>query len=204
MPGVPRMLAVNRVKARYSPETVANEAQRLQDRFGLSEVYVAYDYRSALAGDRIPIYPSNLQVDGDDEQHPIFFRADAQSGVSKQVVYLHDLSTRLDVGALARESSRSLRLQLKTTATAAIKHLETNNQSNQRCIEKAWQAVADACFDFMAERNADVPDPIGLGSAAYTGTCELLVDALPGVLALIEQTAAANGRSPILADGACE
>ncbi|GAB5406669.1 MAG: hypothetical protein Aurels2KO_49000 [Aureliella sp.] len=153
MPGVSRMLAVNRVKARYAPETVAVEAQRLQDRFGLREVYVAYDFRSALAGDRIPDYPERLKIDSDGEQHPIFFRADAKS--RSEVVYLHDLSARLDVGALARESSRSLRLQLKTTATAAVEHLASNNDTNQRRITNAWKAVADACFDFMAERNSD-------------------------------------------------
>lgn len=49
MPGVPRLLAVNKVKARYSPGTVLNETRGLIDRFSIRSVYTAYDFRSALA-----------------------------------------------------------------------------------------------------------------------------------------------------------
>lgn len=157
MPGVPRMLAVNRVKARYSPETIAEEARRLQDRFGLSDLYVAYDYRSALAGEAIPKYPASLRMIAEDEEHPIFFRVDGQTKrTGKQSVdYLQDLSRRLDVGALARESSRSLRLQLKTCASGLLSDLEKNRRENLDCLQDGWRAVADACFEFMAQRDAE-------------------------------------------------
>lgn len=157
MPGVPRMLAVNRVKARYSPATVAEEARRLQDRFGLSDLYVAYDYRSALAGDVIPAYPPSLRVSAEEEQHPIFFRVTgkAKRKIASKVDYLQDLSQRLDVGALARESSRSLRLQLKTCSAAVLTDLEKNRRDNLERQQDGWRAVADACFEFMAQRDAE-------------------------------------------------
>ena len=60
MPGVPRILAINKVKARYSPETVYSEARNLIDRFGIASVFGAYDYRSALTNERSPPAPAGL------------------------------------------------------------------------------------------------------------------------------------------------
>lgn len=155
MPGVPRWLAINKVKSRYAPEVVALQARSLADRFGLQEIYVAYDFRSALAASRIPAYPMDLVREHADEQHPIFFEALADSAQPRHPKYLRNIGEQLDVGELARESSRSLVLQFKVQATRSMDWLDTNTRCQSQQIASAWKAIADACFDFMAQRAAD-------------------------------------------------
>ncbi len=159
MPGVPRLLAVNKVKARYAPEVVYDQARGLVDRFGISAVFAAYDFRSSLAASRIPPPPTRLRSGPEDQPQPIFFETaassqDKESGAQPQLAYLHDLGQRLDAGTLSRESSRSLQLQLKTQTLRAVEWLQDNQRLHQRRCQDAWQAVADACYEFMAERDS--------------------------------------------------
>lgn len=151
MPGVPRLLAINKVKARYSPEVVAQEARRLTDRFGVSATFAAYDYRSAVAGERMPPPPPGL-VSSVEQPQPIYFAVDG--GVSPQVEYLYELSNRLDAGHLARESLRSLTLQLQVTASESSEWINHNLTARVHQVSEAWKAIAQACYDFMAERDS--------------------------------------------------
>ncbi len=160
MPGVPRILAINKLKARYSPDVVFSEARNLVDRFGIASVFGAYDYRSALTNQFIPKPPDGLVVSGDQPQ-PIFWDISRQSEkapVSNALEdrdYLFHLSSRLEAGSLARESHRSLSLQLQTAASETVEWLATNDGLRKRQLAAAWKAIADACYDFMAERNSD-------------------------------------------------
>ncbi len=165
VPGVPRFLAVNKIKARYAPPVVIEESRGLMERFSIGRLYVAYDYRSSLASRWIPPKPDGIQLEPD-EQLPIFFEPHRQSqptadaGVppavpqsTDQVEYLFDLGKHLDVGVLARESSRSLYVQLKSQTLQAIEWLEANQRLRRTKLVDAWQAVASACFEVMAERD---------------------------------------------------
>lgn len=163
MPGVPRLLAVNKVKSRYSPEVVYGQARGLVDRFGISGVFAAYDFRSSLAHSRIPEAPSGMRANAGDDPQPIFFetgpnfQVPSGSGGSQaagQWEYLFDLGNRLDAGTLSRESNRSLMLQLKTRSLEALQWLGQNQQQQSAKIRDAWQTVADACYEFMAERDS--------------------------------------------------
>jgi hypothetical protein len=151
MPGVPRMLAVNKIKARYAPATVLDEARGLVERFGLEAVYGAYDYRSSLADSRIPPPPPNMLCN--DEPQPIFFELDSTTDRPTTRRYLFHLAERLDAGQLSQASNRSLRLQLLSLASRAVECLEANQQQRQQQIKDAWQAIAHACYEFMAERD---------------------------------------------------
>jgi hypothetical protein len=166
MPGVPRILAVNRVKARYSPEVVAGEARALIDRFGMRNLFMAYDFRSSLAHTRIPPMPPGLQPEEDGSLQPIFFEVPA-SNFSEQSAaaasphesktppkYLYHLAQQLDPGSLAKESCRSLVLQLRSRSLEAIDwHLRNPSIRGQQ-IADARLAIAQACYDFMAQRDA--------------------------------------------------
>ncbi len=156
MPGVPRILAINKVKARYSPDVVYSEARSLVDRFGIASVFGAYDYRSALTNDRIPVPPAGL-VSLPENPQPIFWdlssQVDANSKANKPLAdrdYLFHLSSRLEAGSLAKESHRSLSLQLQTVASESIEWLATNEGLRKRQLTAAWKAIADACHDLMA------------------------------------------------------
>jgi hypothetical protein len=184
MPGVPRMLAINKVKARYAPEVVADEARALTDRFGISATFMAYDYRSAFAADRIPPAPNGLVTNADQPQ-PIFFavqRSVQTSEASRQqnsptVDYLFHLSNRLDAGRLASESHRSLSLQLQAVASESIEWMNHNMAARAQQISSAWTAIAKACYDFMAERDS-AGQATGLRLQASPKIIAQLVDSL--------------------------
>jgi len=145
MPGVPRILAINKVKSRYTPEVVYEEARGLVDRFGIASVFAAYDYRSALANDRIPAPPAGLQTAADQPQ-PIFCDVSSQIMLKREGSaadggavprladrdYLYHLSSRLEAGNLAQESHRSLSLQLQAVAFAAVEWLTRNEELRKR------------------------------------------------------------------------
>ncbi len=152
MPGVPRMLAINKLKSRYSPATVADEARGLVERFGLEGVFGAYDYRSSLAASRIPPAPKRMHTE--DEEQPIFFELDSRDYAADNHRYLFNLGDRLDAGHLSQASSRSLVLQLKTQTGRALQWWESNQQRRAEQIRDAWQAIAEAGYEFMAQRDA--------------------------------------------------
>lgn len=161
MPGVPRILAINKIKARHSPDVVYSEARNLVDRFGIASVFGAYDYRSALTNDRIPSPPTGLMTSPENPQ-PIFWDISKSADNNDKSIepladrdYLFHLSTRLEAGNLARESHRSLTLQLQTAASDSIEWLASNDSMRKRQLTAAWKAIADACYDFMAERSSD-------------------------------------------------
>lgn len=174
MPGVRRILAVNKVKARYSPAVVDQQARDLVERFEIEDVYMAYDYRSHWAEHRLPPPPESLQLDPDDPL-PIFFRAAASqpaqsaqpaksdasaaqsaAGMSPPVVerYLHDLSRLLAPGSLIVESRRSVLDQLTAKTAESLAWFEANCAQREGQLRHTWQAIADACFAFMAQRDA--------------------------------------------------
>lgn len=151
MPGVARVFAINRVKARYSLETVIQETKQLRDRFGVDATYVAYDYRSSRTEDLIPKYPSALMRETPDEQHPIFFCTNTAGDIE----YLQDLSQRLDAGRLVRESSRSLRMQLKEKTFRTAAWLDDASVRNGETCTGGWNAIGNAAHDFMSDRSGD-------------------------------------------------
>lgn len=165
MPGVPRLLAINRVKTRYAPATVYEQARGLVERFGLSGVYVAYDFRSANSAVRIPPRPASMQES--EEPLPIFVAVDAvdaapvdhdpasEQGLQAAPQYLFDLGQRLDSGTLSRASNRSLLLQLKARAAEGLEWLERNQNQRSSQLADSWRAISQACYAFMVQRDAE-------------------------------------------------
>ncbi len=174
MPGVPRLLAINKIKARYAPETVYDEARGLVERFGIGGVFGAYDFRSALAHSRIPAPPDKMPLPH--EELPIFWEMQVQTQPGERQ-YLFDLGRRLDAGALSKASSRSLVLQLRAHTNQALEWLESNQSERLQQIRDAWQAIADACYEFMAERDAS-GHAIGLRLQASPAIVAQMADSL--------------------------
>jgi hypothetical protein len=83
----------------------------------------------------------------------------------------------LEAGSLARESHRSLSLQLQATASESIEWLANNDLLRKRQLTAAWKAIADACYDFMAERNPD-GNATGLRLQASPAIVAQLADSL--------------------------
>ena len=170
MPGVRRILAVNKVKARYAPSVVDEQARPLVERFQIANVYMAYDFRSHWAEHRLPPAPPSMQVASHDPL-PIFFRAamthgrsaavrsgsdESNSGLQPPVVehYLQDLSQLLAPGRLVMEGRRSVLDQMEQKVAETLAWFESNQAERERRLHHVWQTIADACFAFMAQRDA--------------------------------------------------
>lgn len=181
MPGVPRLLAVNKVKARYATEVVYEQARVLADRFGIRSIYAAYDFRSALASSRVPPPPPRWVHTDPGKELPIFFEVGNAGGAPAQHAttpsYLHNLGEHLDAGTLSRESCRSLLLQLRTKAAAAIQWIEENQRLRETQVQDGWQAIAHACYEFMAERDT-LGNAVGLRLQASPAIVSQMADSL--------------------------
>lgn len=155
MAGVPRILAINRVKARYQPETIAHESQEIADKYQISSVYMAYDFRSNLADQVVPPLPKNMRPELDGSPQPVFFKSVLPSQqFNAPIRYLLDLGQQLDIGSLAMESMRSLLVQLRGVAEATIAWHRQNPIMRQQQIQDAWKVLAEACYRFMADRDS--------------------------------------------------
>ncbi len=93
--------------------------------------------------------------------------------------------------ALDRFGSRQVSEKLLEEAT----HVFAMTQSHLRTLESRFPDYADkfhlVCeFANIPKRGigADVPDPIGMGRAAYEETADILETAIPTIIAYIDQT----------------
>ncbi len=147
MPGVRRILCVNKVKARYTPAVVDEQSRSLVDQFQIAHVYMAYDYRSHWAEHRLPTAPPGWKADSD-HPLPIFFRAVREESNShakpldtdpmtlnsdlpvagmrppRVETYLQDLAHLLQPGSLVVESRRSVLNQLDSLAQRTVTWFE--------------------------------------------------------------------------------
>ncbi len=151
MPRVTRVLAVNRIKARYSPEQIAEQSAVLVHKYAIARVYAAYDFRSALASNVVPPVPTGMLAELDGSAQPLFFRV---SSVEAQPEYLFHLAQWLEPGMLAEEHARGLKEKLRASTRTAIQWAESNLKFRQERVHDAWLAIAKSCYDFMAERDS--------------------------------------------------
>ena len=205
MPGVRRILCVNKVKARYAPTVVDEQAQALVDQFQIAHVYMAYDFRSHWAEHRLPPAPANLNISPDDPL-PIFFRAMPEASGNhdsrmhsdatalagslpiagmqppKVAGYLQDLSALLNPGSLVIETRRSVLHQLESVTERAVAWFETNQAERVRQLHDAWSTIANACYAFMAQRDdhdANVSLRLQTSPAIVAQMSDSLVKAAP-------------------------
>ncbi len=176
MPDVRRILCVNKVKARYAPRVVDEQALDLVKQFDIAHVYMAYDFRSHWAEQRLPPAPESLQATSA-EPLPIFFRAenvsdnlqapkkstdpteliDGETNLAgmrppRVASYLQDLAQLLNPGSLVVESRRSIHNQLERLSAQCLDWFDSNQLERDRQVHDAWQTIADACYTFMAQQ----------------------------------------------------
>lgn len=151
MPRVVRILAVNRIKARYTPEQIAEQSASLIHKFEISRVYAAYDFRSALANNVVPPAPVGMLPELDEGSQPIFFRV---ANVAQDPEYLFNLAQWLEPGTLAAEHAKGLAQKLKSSTQLAIDWSKQNISLRHERVQDGWQAIARACYEFMVDRDS--------------------------------------------------
>ena len=84
MPGIPRLLAINKIRPGQTPEEVLESFEHQADKFGVERVYGAYDYELPKSE---PFIPKSVKEDdreiaienSDEDPLPIFFSLSAQT-----------------------------------------------------------------------------------------------------------------------------
>lgn len=160
MPGVPRMLAVNKVRARQTPELVYETFQPLARSNGIDTIFAAYDFEVPSSRPYIP----KPEEQGLPDEHtntdplPVFFSISEDPNDNPPACIPEDrllstLPTKLDRGQLFEKFSHALTTSLRTVIwEEAFVMLDRDSAEAQRATDKAQQCLLDASLDFFAHR----------------------------------------------------
>lgn len=161
MPGVPRMLAVNKIRPRQSPEQIWETFRPLAERYRVETIYAAYDYDIQQSQPFIP-RPSDerlsLATAQDEEPLPVFFALtenpdDNPPAAIADERFLFALPAQLDRGKLFER----FQLALQTGLRKAIWEdgYERLQSAAQQCAEEAdavRSRLLAAALEFFAHR----------------------------------------------------
>lgn len=162
MPGVPRFLAVNKVRAKnQTPVQVLETFQPLVSRYGIASIYAAYDFEVETSRPYIPIQAQNSTAHPvlPGEELPIFFslrpsQADnppAQIGTER---LLATLPTQLDRSKLSDQFQRALELGLeKAVWNRGYRLIQQHTAQTQQVARKLREGLLDAALEFFAVRD---------------------------------------------------
>lgn len=159
MPGIPRMLAVNKIRAQLTPDQVLDTFGPLADANGIETTYAAYDYEVPSSHPYIPGPSDSRTVTMEDNDPlPVFYSLSKDPDQNppaaiSQDRFLISLPSKLDRGQLFEK----FRVALQTSLHNAIWNqsyplIETNADDAQRVTAKAQSVLLDAVLEFFAHR----------------------------------------------------
>jgi hypothetical protein len=161
MPGLPRILAINLIRRRYSPSEIMAESRVLMERFQIDRLYAAYDFRGELDRERLPPVPeefASLAARGEAIEHPIFFRLDRQLPDDRTPRptpddYLLRLGKQLNQSEMVQAWRSTLALQLQQHLLQGRDELLRLSTQQQRIIDEMRHHIADAILSMIAVRD---------------------------------------------------
>lgn len=177
MPGVPRMLAVNKVRPRQSPDQVYETFLPMTKKFGVASIYAAYDYdvpasrpfiprsnnaqsdrRLATAVESARTRPGFESENDEGEPLPVFFEVapnadDNPPAVIDEDRLLMSLPTKLDRGVLFSQLHRALRINLeKIIWDAGLDAIRKDAEASFAKTRECHDVLLDASLEFFANR----------------------------------------------------
>ncbi len=160
MPGVPRLLAVNKVRARQTPDQVWEAFQPLAQSHGIDTIYAAYDFEVPSSRPFIPgVEELTFAYDaGTAEPLPVFFSLSEDPDDNPPAAISDDrllaaLPERLDRGQLFEKFRLALQSNLRNILwDAAFPLIERDADRTQRATTAAQRCLLDASLDFFAHR----------------------------------------------------
>ena len=155
MPGVPRMLAVNKVRPRQSPSEVFETFGPMAKRHGVERIYAAYDFEIPASRDYIPKGAvESAQIDS----LPAFFAlsesaADNPPAAIDPSRLMANLPDGLDRGELFGRYQNALWLGLRRAVWRdGLTRLRTATGESESATTRARDALLDASLEFFAKR----------------------------------------------------
>jgi len=149
MPGLKRILAVNRVPRRYMTADIAREILDGYSDASLFRIYMAYHFDGPLDRHRLPITPNDMIASDPEQSWPVFFRVDQTPSVQPPDLvpmadFLVALGSQLDRSHLVLEMLRSTLISLSRQCRQAWSNVESlANESQQRMV-RLHRTLAEA------------------------------------------------------------
>ncbi len=177
MPGVPRMLAVNKIRPRQSPDQIFETFSPLCKNNGVSTIYAAYDYDVPASRPFIPQLDDSSQ-DGrgassrdtagggtladatlsGTEPLPVFFEVAASPDDNPPASidedrFLLSLPQKLDRGVLFSQLHRALRINLeKIVWDQGLDSIRENAEASFAKTQQCQRVLLDSALEFFANR----------------------------------------------------
>jgi hypothetical protein len=152
MPGVRRIVIVNRVPRRYTSTEIADEVQSTYQSIGFDRSYMAYNFQGPLDREKIPL-PPDADEQADWSNLPVFFQI-APPPVPQPPApiesdhYLLNLGQHLDRGRLVAECRSALAQRLASQLQKGLEQLYAELQNRKDRLQRVFQLMADASFEF--------------------------------------------------------
>ena len=161
MPGVPRMLAVNKVRPRQTPDQVLETFGPLARNHDINKVYAAYDFDVPGSKPYIPSVddqPVQIATDVNADLLPVFFEVSPDADANPPAAIEDDrmmlaLPSTLDRGQLFAKFSIALQTGLRTAVwDDGYQAIEQDANESKKNTETARQCLLNSALEFFANR----------------------------------------------------
>lgn len=160
MPGVPRMLAVNKIRARQTPDKVLETFQAVARSHGIERIYAAYDFEVPSSRPYIPVSDEDLSAALDPEADvlPVFFELSQDADDNPPAAIgderlLSAMPGRLDRGQLFEKFRLALQESLRGVIwDKAFPLVDRDADVSHQATTKAQSCLLDASLEFFAHR----------------------------------------------------
>ncbi|MFO0922886.1 MAG: hypothetical protein U0905_10415 [Pirellulales bacterium] len=152
MPGIERILIVNRVPRKYATLEIQQEVESTFRQFELDRVYMAYHFEGPQGRERIPP-PLDGQTMDALNPLPIAFRIDTNPvhqppSPIPNPDYLILIGSQLDRGQLMQSCRAALLSRLEQELLDSWNQLSIEMQSRNQRLTECWRVIADSCLAF--------------------------------------------------------
>ncbi|WP_146462220.1 hypothetical protein [Rubripirellula tenax] len=160
MPGVPRLLAVNKVRPKQTPDLVYDTFKPLARAHGIETIYAAYDFEIPASRPYIPATDPTVAAafEPDADLSPVFFsvREDADDNPPASIDgerLLSALPMRLDRGVLFEKFRLALQNGLRTAVWEdGFAMIDRDADDSIVVTAKAQDCLLKASLEFFAHR----------------------------------------------------
>ncbi len=159
MPGVPRLLAVNKIRPRQTPDQVFETFHPLAKSHGIETIFAAYDFDVPASSPYIPVDDESAgAMAPDTDALPVFFSLSDDADDNPPAAISEDrllgaLPSRLDRGQLFEKFRVALQESLRNSVWEdAFPLVDRDADESQRATQKAQKCLLEAALDFFAHR----------------------------------------------------
>ncbi|MEM6978520.1 MAG: hypothetical protein AAF539_02560 [Planctomycetota bacterium] len=169
MPGVPRLLAVNKIRPQQTPDSVAETFEPLVKRFNIASLYAAYDFdvpaskpfipRQDIANDAVETDASRPH-DSSNELLPVFFSVAKNPDENPPAAinndrFLSAVPQQLDRAQLLSQLHQALRLNLETALWQdGVEKITRDAEQSFEKTKRCHRILIDAAMEFFGHRDA--------------------------------------------------